>query len=91
MAYNPFPGDGDFKYLALEKKELMEQQNVPFDGKKNTWIPDPKEGFLKAEIESTKGEEVTVVTDKGEVRDFKMETTRSKAYCLTSKYCFIVM
>lgn len=67
MAYNPFPGDGDFKYLALEKKELMEQQNVPFDGKKNTWIPDKKEGFVKGEIESTKGEEVTVVTDKGEV------------------------
>ena len=67
MAYNPFPGDKDFEYLGMDAKVLNEQRSVPFDGKKNTWIPDAKEGFVRAEIESTKGEEVTVITDKGEV------------------------
>jgi hypothetical protein len=31
-----------------------------FDGKKMCWIPDHKEGFLKAEIQSTKGDDITV-------------------------------
>ena len=41
---------------------------MPFDGKKTCWIPDQKEGYVKADIESTKGDDVTVQTAKGEVR-----------------------
>lgn len=60
--------DPDFQYLMVSKKQLLEEQNQPFDGKKNCWVPDPKEGYLKAEIKSTKGDEVTVIcTDTMEV------------------------
>ena len=55
------------KYLLVSREEKMKMQAQPFDGKKNCWIPDQKEGFLAAEIQSTKGEEITVKTTKGEV------------------------
>ena len=61
------PDDPDYQYLAPDKKKLSEEQNQPFDGKKNCWIPDKKEGFIKAEIISTKGDDVTVLTEKNEV------------------------
>lgn len=44
-----------------------EDQNKPFDSKRSCWIPDEKEGFVPAEIKSTKGEQVTVIFNKGEV------------------------
>jgi len=62
------PDDPDYQYLAPNKKKLTEEQMMPFDGKKNCWIPDQKEGYIKAEIVSTKGDDVTVLTEKMEVR-----------------------
>lgn len=62
------PDDPDYQYLAPDKKKLSEEQNQPFDGKKSCWIPDEKEGYVKAEIISTKGDDVTVLTEKQEVR-----------------------
>ena len=59
--------DPDFQYLSYDKKKLTEEQNQPFDGKKNCWISDEKEGYVKAEILSTKGDDVTVITEKQEV------------------------
>ncbi|KAK2147989.1 hypothetical protein LSH36_523g01059 [Paralvinella palmiformis] len=53
--------DPDFQYLMISKKKLLEEQNQPFDGKKNCWIADAKEGYLKAEIKSTKGDEERTV------------------------------
>jgi hypothetical protein len=55
------------KYLALPTEERIKLQAQPFDGKKQCCAPDPKESFVAAEITSTKGEEVTVKTAKGEV------------------------
>lgn len=55
------------KYLALPAEERIKLQAQPFDAKKQCWAPDAKESFVAAEITSTKGEEVTVKTDKGEV------------------------
>ncbi len=55
------------KYLALTTEERIKLQAQPFDGKKQCWVPDAKESFVAAEITSTKGEEVTAKTDKGEV------------------------
>ncbi len=55
------------KYLALPTEERIKLQAQPFDGKKQCWVPDAKESFVAGEITSTKGEEVTVKTDKGEV------------------------
>jgi len=65
------PDDPDFQYLAVDRKKLLEEQTQPFDGKKNCWIVDHKEGYLKAEIISTKGDDVTVLTEKNEVRTLR--------------------
>ncbi|KAJ8307656.1 hypothetical protein KUTeg_000001 [Tegillarca granosa] len=51
--------DPDFQYLAVDRKKLLAEQKA-FDGKKACWIPDPKEGYVAADIQSTKGEEITV-------------------------------
>lgn len=56
-------GDSDFQYLAVDRKKLM-RETAPYDGKKACWVPCTKEGFIRAEIQSTKGEEVTVKIDK---------------------------
>ena len=53
--------DPDFQYLAVDRKKLQREQ-MPFDGKKMCWIPDDKEGFVSAEIKSSKGDEITVTT-----------------------------
>ena len=56
-------------FLRPTLEMQREDQNRPFDGKKSCWVPDEKEGFVPAEIKSTKGEQVTVNLVKGnEVR-----------------------
>ena len=55
--------DPDFQYLAVDHKKLMKEAKA-FDGKKACWVPDEKEGFVRADIQSTKGEEVTVKLEK---------------------------
>ena len=68
MAFgNPFKDDPDFQYLAVDRKKLLEEQTQPFDAKTSCWIPDHKEGYLKATITATKGDEVSVTTEKLEV------------------------
>ena len=58
------------KFLLISPADKIKMQAQPFDAKKQCWVPDHKEGFIAAEIESTKGEEVTVKTSKGEVMKF---------------------
>ena len=60
------PQDPDMMYLALDKKK-MAMEAPSFDGKKACWIPDDKEGYLKAEIISTTGDVVKVLTEKMDV------------------------
>ena len=55
------------KYLALPAEEKIKLRSQPFDAKKACWVPDPKESFIAADIESTKDDQVTVKTSKGEV------------------------
>jgi len=66
--------DPDFQYLAVNRKKILEEQTQPFDGKKACWIIDAKEGFLKAEIISTKGDDVTVLTENNEEKTVKKDT-----------------
>ena len=61
------PKDPDFRYLGVDRKKALAEA-PPYDGKKNCWIPDEKEGYLAAEIESTKGDMVTVKTPDMQVR-----------------------
>lgn len=66
------PQDPDFQYLAVDRKKLLQEQTQPFDGKKMCWVPDEKEGFVGAEIQSSKGDEITVKTiEKQEVRNLQ--------------------
>jgi len=66
--------DPDFVYLIVDRKKLMKEQTQTFDGKKSCWVPDAKEGFLAAEIQSTKGEEITVkLVKNNETRTHKKD------------------
>ncbi len=64
------PTDPDMLYLAVDRKKLLkEQAGQVFDAKKACWAPDPEQGFVAAELQSTKGEEVTVIiTESKQVR-----------------------
>ena len=80
------PNDPELKeslsYLSIPTEERIKLQAQPFDGKKQCWAPDAKDSFIAAEITSTKGEEVTVKTSKGDVCLFK--TNEFHLYCLFS-------
>ncbi|ESO82019.1 hypothetical protein LOTGIDRAFT_198383 [Lottia gigantea] len=68
------PQDPEFEYLAVDRKKLMREQTQTFDGKKACWVPDPKNRFAAAEIQSTKGEEITVkLNDTNETKTFKKD------------------
>lgn len=61
--------DPDFQYLAVDHKKIMKEQSGAFDGKKACWVPDEKEGFVRADIVSSKGDEITVkVVSTNQVR-----------------------
>ena len=55
------------KYLEVTKAERIQLQAKPFDAKTSCWIPDAKEGYLSASIIATKGDDITVHTEKQEV------------------------
>lgn len=54
-------------YLRKSDKERLEAQTRPFDMKKECFVPDPTEEFIKASITSRDGDRVTVDTEKGQV------------------------
>lgn len=72
------PNDPDFQYLIFDRKKMLKEQTQTFDGKKACWVPNPeKGGFLAAEIQSTKGEEITVkINDTNEVSINLMHSTQ---------------
>lgn len=49
-------------HLSIDRKAMLKAQaeGPPFDGKKACFVPDDKEGFLPADIVSSKGDEITV-------------------------------
>jgi Myosin N-terminal SH3-like domain len=60
---NPFGDDPDFQYLALDRKKMLEEA-PQYDAKTSCWIVDHKEGYAKANIKSTKGDDVTVLVEQ---------------------------
>jgi len=70
---NPFEGDTDFQYLFPDKKLMLDEVAKPFDAKTSCWIPDHKEGYLSAQITATKGDDVTVHTEKLEDKTVKKD------------------
>lgn len=64
-------GDSEFgvagPYLRKSEKERLEAQTRIFDMKKECFVPDPVEEFVKATITSREGDKVTVETESGKV------------------------
>uniref|UniRef100_W5LXT2 Myosin heavy chain 7-like n=1 Tax=Lepisosteus oculatus TaxID=7918 RepID=W5LXT2_LEPOC len=52
-------------FLRKSEKERLEAQTRPFDMKKECFIPDPVEEYVKASIVSRDGDKVTVETEAG--------------------------
>uniref|UniRef100_A0A2K6U4W1 Myosin-7 n=1 Tax=Saimiri boliviensis boliviensis TaxID=39432 RepID=A0A2K6U4W1_SAIBB len=52
-------------YLRKSEKERLEAQTRPFDLKKDVFVPDDKEEFVKAKIVSREGGKVTAETENG--------------------------
>uniref|UniRef100_A0A0K0CTS5 Myosin head n=1 Tax=Angiostrongylus cantonensis TaxID=6313 RepID=A0A0K0CTS5_ANGCA len=52
--------DPGWPYLRRTGEQILQDQSRPYDSKKNVWIPDVDEGYVAAEIKSTKGDEVVV-------------------------------
>ncbi|GMS83847.1 hypothetical protein PENTCL1PPCAC_6022, partial [Pristionchus entomophagus] len=58
--------DPGWQYLKQSREQTLKDQSVAYDSKKNVWLPDAEEGYIAAEIKSTKGDMTTVVTAKGD-------------------------
>ncbi|XP_035990818.1 myosin-7 [Fundulus heteroclitus] len=52
-------------YLRKSDRERLEAQTRPFDMKKECFVPDPDEEYVKASITSREGDKVTAQTAKG--------------------------
>lgn len=54
-------------YLRKSEKERVAAQTRPFDLKKDIFVPDEKEEFVKATIITREGTKVTAQTEHGKV------------------------
>uniref|UniRef100_A0A0N5ABN2 Myosin N-terminal SH3-like domain-containing protein n=1 Tax=Syphacia muris TaxID=451379 RepID=A0A0N5ABN2_9BILA len=61
---------------AAKIKLMIKDQSRPYDSKKNCWVPDAEEGYIAAEITSTKGDTVTVITARGNEQTIKKDLTQ---------------
>jgi len=57
-------------FLRKSDKERMEASTRAFDIKRECFIPDPVEEFVKATISSRDGDKVTVETQRGKVSGY---------------------
>ncbi|XP_046579044.1 myosin heavy chain, striated muscle-like [Haliotis rubra] len=72
------PADPEMQYLAVDRKKLLKEQNQSFDAKKSCWAPDEEQGFISAEIQSTSGDDVTVLLiDSKQTKTFKKDDIQS--------------
>ncbi|XP_055593753.1 myosin heavy chain, muscle-like [Uranotaenia lowii] len=65
------PDPSEWLYISAEMKAA--DMAKPYDGKKDCWVPDDKELYVRGEIKATKGELVTVALPGGETKDFKKD------------------
>lgn len=61
-------------FLRKSDMERLEAQTRPFDMKRECFVPDAEEEFIKATIISRDGDKVTCNTSKGTVRVFNYST-----------------
>ncbi|KAI6222323.1 hypothetical protein M3Y99_01510500 [Aphelenchoides fujianensis] len=72
-ASEEFEKDPGYEFLAISRDEKIAFQSKPFDSKKNRWVVDEEDGFVAAEIKSESGDQVTLVTVKGNEVTVKKE------------------
>uniref|UniRef100_A0A1I7VUL1 Myosin head n=1 Tax=Loa loa TaxID=7209 RepID=A0A1I7VUL1_LOALO len=65
--------DPGWQYLRQQQQQIVVATPKKFDSKKNVWVPDGEECFIAAEIESTKGDFVTLITSKGVKKTLKKD------------------
>lgn len=58
-------------YLRKSDKERLEAQTRPFDMKRECFVPDSDEEYVKASVVSREGDKVTAQTAKGKVSKLK--------------------
>lgn len=58
-------------YLRKSDRERLEAQTRPFDMKRECFVPDPDEEYVKASIISREGDKVTAQTAKGKVSNLE--------------------
>ena len=58
------------KYLLVPKEEKIRTQAQPFDSKKNFFVVDKEEGYTPAIIQKEEGDNVTLTTRAGKVKQF---------------------
>lgn len=58
-------------YLRKSDRERLEAQTRPFDMKRECFVPDPDEEYVKASVVSREGDKVTAQTAKGKVGKIK--------------------
>lgn len=75
------PDPTPYLYVSLEQKRI--DQTKPYDAKKACWVPDEAEGFVQGEIQSTKGDLVTVKLPGGEVVNKSLLLFGLKQYVLS--------
>ncbi|KAL1237357.1 Myosin-4 [Trichinella pseudospiralis] len=73
MSYVNPEDDPGWQYLRQKAEQALQDQMKAYDSKKNCWIPDATEGFIAAEIKSTKGDMITVMSAKGNEVTLKKE------------------
>lgn len=56
-------------YLRKSDRERLEAQTRPFDMKKECFVPDAEEEYVKASIISREGDKVTAQNEKGKVSE----------------------
>uniref|UniRef100_A0AAF5PU14 Myosin motor domain-containing protein n=1 Tax=Wuchereria bancrofti TaxID=6293 RepID=A0AAF5PU14_WUCBA len=70
-----YESDPGWQYLRQQQQQVL-IASKKFDSKKNVWVPDEEEGFIAAEIKSTKDDFVTLITCKGIEKTLKKDETR---------------
>ncbi|VDK52965.1 unnamed protein product [Anisakis simplex] len=68
-----YENDPGWVYLRQSPEQLLAATTKKFDSKKNVWVADPEEGFVAAEIKSSKGDKIVVVTTKGTEKTLKKD------------------
>ncbi|VDK63901.1 unnamed protein product [Onchocerca ochengi] len=71
-----YESDPGWQFLRQHQKQIVATTTKKFDSKKNVWIPDEELGFIAAEIKSTKGDFVTLITCKGTEKTLKKDETQ---------------